>query len=111
MHKKVILEIVLVLLLSFRTKTAQCRDPDEKLMCESLRGQADLLCYRLTVVYFNNGTACKKKSPYLMTLTIMFYFLLENGNLAMHRIRVQSIGGFCLTKRQFSLHLGKYSSV
>lgn len=49
-----------------------------------LQGKDDVLCYRLTVVYSNNGTACKKKKkkPYLMTLTIMFYFPLEKWLLS-----------------------------
>lgn len=53
---------------------AQCNGAD-KIIMYSLQGH-DLLYHRLTVVYSNNGIA-QKKSPYLMTLTIMFYFPLE----------------------------------
>lgn len=51
-------------------------------MGENLQNQDDLLCYGLTAVYSNHGTTWHKKAPYLMTLTIMFYFPLEKWLLS-----------------------------
>lgn len=62
--------------------TAQFRRPKEN--CMRLLGREDMLCYRLTAVYLNNGTSLqKKKAPSSNDFfTIMFSFPLKKWLLS-----------------------------